>query len=103
MQALRLLFTERRATFRGKAVHFEEVECFPKPVQRPLPIYAGGNHPEVRRRAGELCEGWLPAVPPPAEIVKGGEDVRRAPGPAAPDRAEARTAPPVPLPHRPAQ
>src|SRR5258708_27130318 len=78
MQALRLLFTERRATFRGKAVHFEEVECFPKPVQRPLPIYAGGNHPEVRRRAGELCEGWLPAVLSPEEIVKGVEDVRRA-------------------------
>ena len=57
MQALRLLFTERRATFRGQAVHFEEVECFPKPVQRPMPIYAGGNHPEVRRRAGQYAEG----------------------------------------------
>src|SRR5207237_215343 len=28
MRALRLLFTERRATFRGTYVHFEEVECF---------------------------------------------------------------------------
>src|SRR6266849_2036245 len=50
MRALRLLFTERRATFRGRYVRFEEVECYPKPLQSPLPIYAGGNHAEVRRR-----------------------------------------------------
>jgi alkanesulfonate monooxygenase SsuD/methylene tetrahydromethanopterin reductase-like flavin-dependent oxidoreductase (luciferase family) len=75
---LRLLFTERRATFRGRYVRFEDVECFPKPVQRPLPLYAGGNHPEVRRRAGELGEGWLPAVLSPEEIARGVEDVHRA-------------------------
>ncbi len=78
MRALRRLFTERRVTFRGRYVHFEEVECFPKPMQDPLPIYAGGNHPEVRRRAGELGEGWLPAVLSPEEIRRGVEDVHRA-------------------------
>ena len=57
MQALRLLFTERRASFRGRHVHFEDVECFPKPRQTPLPMYAGGNHPEVRRRAGQYARG----------------------------------------------
>ena len=78
MRALRRLFTERRVTFRGRYVHFEDVECFPKPVQDPLPIYAGGNHAEVRRRAGELGDGWLPAVLSPEEIRRGVEDVRRA-------------------------
>jgi probable F420-dependent oxidoreductase len=78
MRALRLLFTERRATFRGRHVRFEEVECFPKPRQNPLPIYAGGNHPEVRRRAGEYGEGWMPAVLSPEELAGGVEDVRRA-------------------------
>jgi probable F420-dependent oxidoreductase len=71
MQALRLLFTERKATFRGQAVHFEEVECFPKPLQSPMPIYAGGNHPEVRRRAGQWAQGWMPAVLSPEEITRG--------------------------------
>ncbi len=71
MRALRLLFTERKATFRGKHVRFEEVECFPKPRQTPLPIYAGGNHAEVRRRAGEYGEGWMPAVLSPEEIRAG--------------------------------
>ena len=41
----------------ASAVHFEEVECFPKPAQDPMPIYAGGNHPEVRRRAGQYGAG----------------------------------------------
>jgi probable F420-dependent oxidoreductase len=78
MRALRLLFTKRRATFRGRHVRFEAVECFPKPRQTPLPMYAGGNHPDVRRRAGEYGEGWMPAVLSPEEIRRGVEDVHRA-------------------------
>jgi probable F420-dependent oxidoreductase len=77
MQALRLLFTERRATFKGRHVRFEEVECFPKPVQSPLPMYAGGNHPEVRRRAGQWAQGWMPAVLSPEEIARGVDDIKR--------------------------
>src|SRR2546428_4482858 len=78
MRALGLLFPERRATFRGRYVRFQDVECFPKPVQDPLPIYAGGNHPEVRRRAGEYAEGWMPAVLSPQEGGRGVEDGHRA-------------------------
>jgi probable F420-dependent oxidoreductase len=93
MQALRLLFTERRATFRGQTVRFEEVECFPKPVQDPLPIYAGGNHPEVRRRAGQYAQGWMPAVLSPEEIRRGVEDVHRAAAAAGRDPARIDIAP----------
>jgi probable F420-dependent oxidoreductase len=85
MRALRLLFTERRATFRGRHVRFQEVECFPKPRQRPLPMYAGGNHAEVRRRAGAYAEGWMPAVLSPEEIALGVADVHRAAGAAGRD------------------
>lgn len=93
MQALRLLFTERKATFRGRAVHFEEVECFPKPAQNPMPIYAGGNHPEVRRRAGQYGQGWMPAVLSPEEIARGIEDVHRAAAAAGRDGAAIDIAP----------
>jgi probable F420-dependent oxidoreductase len=78
MRALRLLFTERKASFRGRHVRFQDVECFPKPRQTPLPMYAGGNHPEVRRRAGEYGEGWMPAVLSPEEIKRGVDDIHRA-------------------------
>ena len=93
MQALRLLFTERKATFRGSTVHFEEVECFPKPAQDPMPIYAGGNHPEVRRRAGQYGQGWMPAVLTPEEIARGIEDVHRAAAAAGRDGAAIDIAP----------
>ena len=93
MRALRLLFTERRATFRGRYVRFEEVECYPKPLQSPLPIYAGGNHAEVRRRAGEYGEGWMPAVLSPEEIARGVEDIRRAASSAGRDGSKIDIAP----------
>src|SRR5262249_13885962 len=95
MRALRLRFTERRASFRGKHVRFQDVECFPKPRQSPLPMYAGGNHPEVRRRAGEYGEGWMPAVLSPEEIKKGADDVQRAAAQAGPDRRRSHHPPPV--------
>jgi probable F420-dependent oxidoreductase len=93
MRALRLLFTARKATFRGSTVHFEDVECFPKPAQSPMPIYAGGNHPEVRRRAGQYGEGWMPAVLTPEEIARGIEDVHRAASAAGRDGAAIDIAP----------
>jgi probable F420-dependent oxidoreductase len=93
MQALRRLFTERRVTFEGRHVRFRDVECFPKPLQRPLPIWAGGNAPEVRRRAGELADGWLPAVLSCDEIRQGVEDVRRAAERAGRDPAAIEIAP----------
>ena len=61
IHALRVLFTERHATFHGKHYQFEDVEMYPKPVQRPLPMFSGGNAEGSIRRAAELCEGWLPA------------------------------------------
>jgi len=93
MRALRLLFTERKASFRGRHVRFQDVECFPKPRQSPLPMYAGGNHPEVRRRAGEYGEGWMPAVLAPEEIARGVEDVHRAAARAGRDGARIDIAP----------
>lgn len=61
IQALRVLFEEDRSSFHGKHFRFEDVESFPKPVQRPLPIYSGGNVNGSLRRAVDLCQGWLPA------------------------------------------
>lgn len=64
IQALKLLFSERRATWHGQHYHFEDVEMYPKPAQNPLPIYVGGNHPNAFRRAARYGDGWLPAGMP---------------------------------------
>ncbi|GID30694.1 hypothetical protein Abr02nite_56770 [Paractinoplanes brasiliensis] len=68
---LRALFTERRATYEGKWVRFDDVESYPKPVQDRLPILSGGNSPGSRSRAARLGDGWLPACLSPAEAADG--------------------------------
>jgi probable F420-dependent oxidoreductase len=61
LQALRLLFAERVATFEGKYYHFKDVELYPKTYQKRIPIYVGGNNANNVRRAVAWGDGWLPA------------------------------------------
>jgi probable F420-dependent oxidoreductase len=71
IESLRVLFEQSRSTYEGKYRRFVAVESYPKPVQSPLPIFSGGNADGALRRAGEWCEGWLPAKIGPAEIAAG--------------------------------
>jgi probable F420-dependent oxidoreductase len=61
VKALQLLFSERNASFDGKYYKFRDVELFPKPKQKRLPIYFGGNNPNHLRRTAETADGWVPA------------------------------------------
>jgi len=71
IESLRELFEQPRSTYEGKYRRFVDVESYPKPVQSPLPIFSGGNAKGALQRAGEQCEGWLPAKIGPAEIAAG--------------------------------
>ncbi len=66
--AMKHLFTERVASWKGEYYQFENVEMYPKPFQDPLPIYVGGNHPNAAKRAANYGHGWLPAVMPVDQI-----------------------------------
>jgi probable F420-dependent oxidoreductase len=68
LAALRVLLSEREATYAGRHVAFEGVELFPKPVQQPLPIYVGGHNEAAVARAARLGQGWLPGWRPFAEV-----------------------------------
>jgi probable F420-dependent oxidoreductase len=61
LEALRVLFEERNASYAGEHIRFHDVEMFPKPVQKPLPIYSSGNSDGAIRRAAQIADGWLPA------------------------------------------
>ena len=61
VQALRLLFAERVASFDGKFYRFRDVELYPKTLQPRIPIYIGGNNANNIRRAVRWGDGWLPA------------------------------------------
>lgn len=68
IQALRLLFNQRSASWQGTYYHYEDVEMYPKPLQSPLPIYIGGNNKNAIRRAGKYAQGWMGAGMPAAQI-----------------------------------
>jgi probable F420-dependent oxidoreductase len=61
VKALQLLFSERAASFDGAYYRFRDVELYPKPQQKRLPIYFGGNSPNHLRRVAESADGWIPA------------------------------------------
>ncbi|HYM32737.1 MAG TPA: TIGR03619 family F420-dependent LLM class oxidoreductase [Candidatus Cybelea sp.] len=61
VKALQLLFAERVASFDGKYYKFRDVELAPKPKQKRLPIYFGGNSVNHLRRVAESADGWIPA------------------------------------------
>jgi len=64
VRALRLLFSERSASFDGKYYKFKDVELFPKPKQARLPIYFGGNNRAHLQRTARYADGWIPAGMP---------------------------------------
>ena len=68
LAALRLLFTEREASYAGTHVAFERVELAPKPRQQPLPIYVGGHNEQAVARAARFGQGWLPGWRPFEEV-----------------------------------
>ncbi|MGH2490951.1 MAG: LLM class flavin-dependent oxidoreductase, partial [Candidatus Limnocylindria bacterium] len=70
------LWTEPKASYRGKHYRIEGAVCSPKPVQKPLPIWIGGTKPRVMRIAATFAHAFnmsnpgQPAGPRIAELNK---------------------------------
>ncbi len=78
-EALDLLFRERVASFDGKHYQFRDVELAPKPLQKKLPIYVGGNNANnIKRTVQYGADGWLPAGVPLERLRKGRRAAARA-------------------------
>jgi alkanesulfonate monooxygenase SsuD/methylene tetrahydromethanopterin reductase-like flavin-dependent oxidoreductase (luciferase family) len=52
------LWTQERATYRGKHYRVDEAVASPKPKQKPLPIWVGGTKPRVMRIAAKWAR-WF--------------------------------------------
>ena len=83
LQALNLLFKERVASFDGKYYKFRDVELYPKPLQKHIPIYVGGNNPNnimPHREVGRRLAAGRHACRPPArrreDPARGGREGR---------------------------
>jgi probable F420-dependent oxidoreductase len=60
---LRRLWTEEVVTFHGKFHTVTAAGINPLPVQRPIPLWFGGQSKPVLRRTGRLADGWFPYYP----------------------------------------
>ncbi len=62
VQIIKLLWTERKASFHGEFWKFENVSMEPKPMQKPhLPLWFGGHHENALKRAVKYGDGWMGA------------------------------------------
>ncbi|OGT27108.1 MAG: LLM class F420-dependent oxidoreductase [Gammaproteobacteria bacterium RBG_16_66_13] len=61
VEVLRLLWTRPLLTHHGRWHHIEEAGLNPLPLQQPIPIWFGGHHERVLRRAARLGDGWAPS------------------------------------------
>lgn len=66
IQLLRDLWTQEVVTFKGRYHQVSHAGINPLPVQRPIPIWFGGNADRVVRRVGRLGDGWFPQFQPDA-------------------------------------
>jgi len=61
IELMRALWTEDKVDYRGSVYRLEGGTMPLKPLQRPLPIWLGGGHPQAIARAAELAQGWMAA------------------------------------------
>jgi probable F420-dependent oxidoreductase len=73
--AMRALWSQECASYKGRFVSFENVFCRPLPPNRHIPIIVGGDTKLAAQRAGRLGDGYFPARMPGPELF---DEMRRA-------------------------
>ncbi len=64
IEVLRLLFTNEVVSFAGKYHTIDRAGIKPLPVQRPIPIWMGGNAPDAVKRIARIADGWFTFAQP---------------------------------------
>jgi probable F420-dependent oxidoreductase len=63
IEAMKAIWTQSKAEYRGEFVNFDPMMAWPKPLQKPHPpIVVGGAFPYSARRAVRYGDGWMPQV-----------------------------------------
>jgi probable F420-dependent oxidoreductase len=73
IEVLRALWTQASVTFHGRWHHISDAGINPLPVQRPIPLWMGGESDVVLRRAARLANGWMSSrgIQPPTDRPAG--------------------------------
>ena len=64
IEVLRALWTRELVTFEGRWHRIPDAGINPLPVQRPIPVWMGGESEPVLGRAARLADGWFPHFRP---------------------------------------
>ena len=77
IKVLRALWTEETLTFEGRWHRITDAGINPLPVQRPIPLWIGGESEIALRRAARIADGWMssrivraPGKQPPGEPTR---------------------------------
>jgi probable F420-dependent oxidoreductase len=70
VELLRRLWTEQTVTYAGEFDRITGAGLAPLPVQRPIPIWVGGQSARAYRRMGHLADGWFPQMAPGPELER---------------------------------
>jgi probable F420-dependent oxidoreductase len=60
VEVIRALWTRELVTFAGREHRISDAGLNPLPVQRPIPIWMGGESEVVQQRMARLADGWMP-------------------------------------------
>jgi probable F420-dependent oxidoreductase len=69
MAVLRELWTKPQVSFEGRWHTIHNATMPPLPVQRPIPLWLGGQAEAVLRRVGRLADGWIPVDVDPTDAA----------------------------------
>jgi len=71
VEALRVLWTHREASYTGELVKFAAVRSEPKPVQKPHPpVLLGAHGDKALDRVARTYDGWMPIVEGPDQLKR---------------------------------
>ncbi|MBW2495904.1 MAG: LLM class F420-dependent oxidoreductase [Deltaproteobacteria bacterium] len=89
IEAMRVLWRDDVASYRGRHVRFENVHMDARPANgESVPILIGGSSEHAARRAGRLGDGWYPYVISPQDFVAGVETLEAAAAEAGRDASQ---------------
>lgn len=75
VELLRRLWTERSVTFHAGGETVTGAGLAPLPLQRPIPVWIGGQSERAYRRMGRLADGWFPQVQPGDKLAAALQEV----------------------------
>jgi len=76
MQLFRTLWSHEDATFHGKYTNIEHGVLGPRPAQKEIPLWIGGNGEPAWRRAATLGDGWHATGALPEDYARGVQRIR---------------------------